>query len=516
MTYESIQQAIKLNKTNNGSSSGPASNNKSKLQQLSDKNSSTSTLTTEKINRPPIHYVKRIIADKLTGNEMNDLWVTLRTEQLDWVDGFLEHQGHIAMANVLTTSIYKTDPETPLSYDLLEKEHAFFRCFRVLSVLTQGLYELSRHNIMAETVANGLFSVRLATRKMATEIFVCMLEKKNKVRFEAVLNALDKKFKIGENLHMLHYMKNSPQHFSHFTRDSQFKIVQSWLFAVEQSLEGRGKMGSLVGASEDFKASGGENAILEYSQWTMVFINHFCNGTDVINQRILLRTRLENAGGLRIMNQFKLLDYDKVMELVEAYENLKLDDLNSVLETGAHASDIDMNDSASLLKKLFDYCKGTESEKLLNSLVKHLFLSTSRLMEDNQDPTKLSKQLRLMDSLVTNVSVSAVDESSSINMAIQRLYDSMQTDEVARRAILESRTLTKKLEEAQAERDFLSQKLSKTGNGLVGQLEKEVQQRDDILEKNQRVTLQLQDELEELKKKHLWKSMNTKWNCAKC
>lgn len=503
MTYESIQQAIKFNKTNNGSSSGPASNNKSKLQQLSDKNSSTSTLTTEKINRPPIHYVKRIIADKLTGNEMNDLWVTLRTEQLDWVDGFLEHQGHIAMANVLTTSIYKTDPETPLSYDLLEKEHAFFRCFRVLSVLTQGLYELSRHNIMAETVANGLFSVRLATRKMATEIFVCMLEKKNKVRFEAVLNALDKKFKIGENLHMLHYMKNSPQHFSHFTRDSQFKIVQSWLFAVEQSLEGRGKMGSLVGASEDFKASGGENAILEYSQWTMVFINHFCNGTDVINQRILLRTRLENAGGLRIMNQFKLLDYDKVMELVEAYENLKLDDLNSVLETGAHASDIDMNDSASLLKKLFDYCKGTESEKLLNSLVKHLFLSTSRLMEDNQDPTKLSKQLRLMDSLVTNVSVSAVDESSSINMAIQRLYDSMQTDEVARRAILESRTLTKKLEEAQAERDFLSQKLSKTGNGLVGQLEKEVQQRDDILEKNQRVTLQLQDELEELKKKHL-------------
>ena len=174
MTDESIQQAIKFNKTNNGSSSGPASNNKSKLQQLSDKNSSTSTLTTEKINRPPIHYVKRIIADKLTGNEMNDLWVTLRTEQLDWVDGFLEHQGHIAMANVLTTSIYKTDPETPLSYDLLEKEHAFFRCFRVLSVLTQGLYELSRHNIMAETVANGLFSVRLATRKWQQRfLFAC-------------------------------------------------------------------------------------------------------------------------------------------------------------------------------------------------------------------------------------------------------------------------------------------------------------------------------------------------------
>lgn len=58
-----------------------------------------------------------------------------------------------------------------------------------------------------------------------------------------------------------------------------------------------------------------------------------------------------------------------------------------------------------------------------------------------------------MDSLVTNVSVASTsDEETNMNMAIQRLYDAMQTDEVARRAILESRALTKKLEEIQAER----------------------------------------------------------------
>ncbi|QLL31240.1 hypothetical protein HG536_0B01010 [Torulaspora globosa] len=503
VTYDSSLHASKPSKKNSTSSHGSKPGSKSKLNQLSEKASNGSGSTTAKLNLPPIHYVKKIIADKLTNDDMNDLWVTLRTEQLDWVDAFLEHQGHIAMANVLITSIYKTDPNQPLTAEILEKENSFFKCFRVLSVLSQGLYELSRHSIMTDTIANGLFSVRLATRKMATEIMVCMLERRDKARFEAVLNALDKKFKIGENLHMVHYIKSLPQHFIHFTPDSHFKVIQSWLFAVEHTLEGRGKMGSLVGASEDYKASGGENAILEYSQWIMVFMNHFCNGTDVVNQRILLRSRLENAGGLRIMNKFRLLDYDKLTEQIEDYENRKLDDLNSILETNAQDSNINMEDSVALLRQLTDHCKGTENEKLLNSLIKHLFLSSKRLLEEKEDPTKLSKQLKLMDSLMTNVSVSAVDESSSMNMAIQRLYDSMQTDEVARRAILESRTLTKRLEEIEAERDYLNEKLSKAGNGLIGQLEEELKQRDRILDKNQRVTLQLQSELEELKKKHL-------------
>ena len=47
-------------------------------------------------------------------------------------------------------------------------------------MLSQGLYEFSTHRLMTDTVAEGLFSMKLATRKMATEIFVCMLEKKIK------------------------------------------------------------------------------------------------------------------------------------------------------------------------------------------------------------------------------------------------------------------------------------------------------------------------------------------------
>lgn len=466
-------------------------------------NSSVTTVNTEKINRPPSYYVKKIISDELTSDELNDLWVTLRTEQLDWVDTFLEHQGHIAMANVLMKSLYKTTQEVKLTDKSLERETSYFKCFRVLIMLAQGLYEFTKHPIMAETVAYALFSIKLPTRKMATEIFVCMLEKKNKSRFDVILTALDKKFMIGENLHMMQYVKNSPQQFVHLKKDSQFKIVQAWLTGLETTLQGRGKMGSLVGASEQVRAAGGENSILEYSQWTMVFINHLCMGTDVINQRVLLRTRLENAGALRIMNRFKLLDYDKITTQIEYYENGKLDDINNLLESEGENTQVNMQDPMMMLQTMWNYCKETENEKTFTSLIQHLFLSSSKVVEDRGDPTKLAKQLKLMDSLVANVSVSAVDEESSVNVAIQRLYDAMQTDEVARRAILESRQLTKELEEIQAERDFLRQKLNSTGDGIVGRLEEELKQRDNILAKNQRVNRHLQAELEELKKKHL-------------
>ncbi|CCK70716.1 formin BNI1 KNAG_0F00470 [Huiozyma naganishii CBS 8797] len=468
--------------------------------------SSSSTLASDKTNRLPIHYVKKIIADQLSQDELNDLWVTLRTEQLDWVDAFLDNQGHIAMANVLMKSLYKTSPNVSLSGPLLDKEQSYFKCFKVLSMLAQGLREFTDHRLITDTIARGLFSSRLPTRKMATEIFVCMLETKNQTRFDAVITSLDQNFQIGSNAHMVNNLQKMPDYFIHLNLQSTLKVVQAWLFAIDQTLDGRGKMGSLVGASDEFKRIDGENSVLEYCQWTLVFVNKFCQSSNNLNQRMLLRTKLENAGFLRIMNKMKLLDYEKIRDQIEFYEAGKLDDFNSLLESQNKHANIDMQNPLSLLQNLWDACRGTDSENLLVSLVQHLFLSSTRLIQNNKDPTQLAKQLKLIDSLVTNVgsSVSAVaDEETTMSMTIQRLFDSMQTDEVARRAIIESRTLTKKMEELQAEKDRLGDKLSKAEGGLVGELQRDIRERDAILAKNQRVNKQLENELEELKRKTL-------------
>ncbi|SMN19867.1 similar to Saccharomyces cerevisiae YNL271C BNI1 Formin [Maudiozyma saulgeensis] len=496
-----VPESTRLTKLRTTSTKNGLANEALYLQ--TERNVSTSSVTSDKTNRPPIYYVKKILAEQLSIDEINDLWVTLRTEQLDWVDAFLEHQGHIAMANSLMNTLYRTSPTEHLTEKLLDKENAFFKCFRVLIMLRQGLTEFTTHNLMSDTIARGLFSARLNTKKMATEIYVVILQTKNTRNFEVVLQSMDQNFKIDQNAHMMLYFKKYPQYFSHLTADSQLKVIQAWRFSVEQTLDGRGKMGSMVGASDEYKLAGGENTILEYCQLTMILINSICVGSDNIEQRMHLRTKLENSGFVRVISRFKLFDYDKIMQEIESYENYKLDDFNTMLERNNNNTDVNLQDPVSLLGNLWDSCKGTDNEKTLVSLIQHIFLSSSRLIENQTDTTQLSKQLKLMDSLITNISASTSDEESTMNMAIQRLYDSMQTDEVARRAILESRSLTKQLEESQAEKEILSQKLSKAENGLVGQLENDLKERDTILAKNQRVTVQLQNELEELKKKHL-------------
>lgn len=485
------------NRNNKIGSGGPT------IYESKENNVSNSTLSSDKTALPPNHYVKKIMNDNLTKDEMNGLYVTLRTESLDWVDAFLELKGHVALANILTKKIYKSSAEDILSDDFLEKESAFFKCFRVLSMLNGGIYEFLKHPMMMQVFAYGLFSTRLSTRKMATEIFVCILEKPSRQKLEAVLRALDSKFLVKQNLHMMLTVQNFPDHFPNINGHSYIKMIHSWLMALKQTLDGRGRMGSKVGASDDFKLNGGENVIIEYAQWSMVFINILANASDNINQRVLLRSKLENCGMPQILDKISKLDYGKLNTQVEIYENGKLDDYNGMIEKTVVKSEIDLSNPSKLVENLWNACKGTENEKVFISLIQNLFLSSKKLIDDSTDKTKLSKQFKLMDSLVTNISISDSDDEAIINKALQRIYDALQTDELARRAIIESRSLSKQLEEVQAQRDILAEKLNSSQDGLVGRLQKEVLERDRILEKTQRVTRQLQDELEDLKRKNL-------------
>lgn len=493
-----------ISSNSSGSMNKLALNSSSTSNKIQTKSSKKSSLSPDRTSRLPTEYINEILADRLSSKEMDDLWVSLRTGKLEWVNAFIEGQGHIAMANSLIKLIYKTNsPLSALDPDLIEKEYSYFKCFRVISMLSLGFLEFTRHKLMIDTLVQGLFSTKLATRKIASEILVLMLQKGKKDTFESVLYSLDKQFKLGENLNMVYLLKTFSNRFTHSSNDSKFKILQAWLYAIESTLDGRGRMGSLVGASKDYRLTGGENAILEYCQWTMILINRLSSASSIMNQRILLRTKLENLGALRIMNKLRKLDFDLINEQLDDYENQKLDDLNYVLEKDTVTADVDLKDPISLLNRLWDKCKNTENERTFQSLMQHIFLSSAKVLEDKSDPTKFGKQLKLMDSLMTDLGLSVVDSESKMNMAIQQLYDSMVTDDVARRAILESRDLNKKLEKVTAEKDYLNSKLSEAENGLVGKLEEELTQRDNILAKNQRVTQQLQSELEDLKKKHL-------------
>ena len=466
---------------------------------------------------PPDYYVRQIISKKIRSKELNDLWVSLRTEPLDWVISFLESQGQIAITNLILTSMYQDTTDNANAVEdpeFLERETGLFKCLRVLLNVRECLEEATKSTLVTNALTEGLLSTRVATRRIATEALIFLVSNDEAVRsrtygldsFSLVMASLNHEAAPTQNIHMKARLSHINQHDSLDQVPQLYqvcKILQQWLYVVEQTLNGRGKMGSLVGASEEYKNNNGENSILEYLVESIVLVNQLCLRSDDVKKRHMMRGRLKSLGLDKILRKMQSLDYPPLTLVLLQFDDGAIDDYNTLLNIQKSAQNVDMDDPVSILQNLWSSYKGTDAEGYLLSMLQNLFLSTSKNIQESNDPSKNVKQLKLIDSLISNVAITTIDSESNFNVAIQRLYDAMQTDEIARRAILESRELAKKLEEVKAERDYLNEKLSKAENGLVGQLQQELEQRDNILYKNQRVTEQLQNDLEELKKRHL-------------
>ncbi|CUS24327.1 LAQU0S15e02014g1_1 [Lachancea quebecensis] len=478
--------------------------------------SSTTTLSQDPSHLSPDYYVRKIICNDISAKRLNDLWVSLRTEQLDWVQGFLEAQGQVAIANVILKTCYRETPDNLLGDEVLDKEFAYFKCLKTSLNLREGADEAVMSNsarIIVSAIVEGLLSLRVATRRVASELLISLSQWSLPHGFNHVMNALDQESRFCDNVHL--QARLMTQSASKDAKkggsiaptpegdvDRVMRKFEQWMLVVEYTLDGRGKMGSLVGASDDFRTSGGENAIMEYAYLTLLLINHLCQTPVDVKQRTVLRARLKNAGLPRILNKMKLLNYEKVDEQLARFDDSTTDDFDALYSQEPTGEGVDMKDPVSMTQNLWNLCKGTDAEQHLTSLLQNLLISTGELGNKNkEDPTQRTKQLKLIDALVSNVSMASVDMQSSFNSAIQRLYDAMQTDEIARRAILENRDWVKRYEEIKADRDNLKEKLSNAEGGLVGQLQDEVRQRDHILEKSQRVNAQLQHELDESKKK---------------
>lgn len=107
-----------------------------------------------------------------------------------------------------------------------------------------GIEEVVNHNIIANHIAAILSSPHIPSRKVAIEIltFICFVRE---FSYHAIaLSALD----------------------SCSSENNESGPYAYWLKSLESTLLGRGKMGSLVGASEEIRKNGGlDSSLNEYA-----------------------------------------------------------------------------------------------------------------------------------------------------------------------------------------------------------------------------------------------------------
>ncbi|PHH84265.1 hypothetical protein CDD83_2223 [Cordyceps sp. RAO-2017] len=239
----------------------------------------------------PEWYVRRVMEDKLDSKGMGSLEVNLRTQQIGWVKRFVECQGQVALVTLLLKLNRKTalgpPPDNVSAEKKLDREYDIVKCLKALMNNKFGADDALIQQKVLLALATCLISSRLTTRKLVSEIltFLCTWGENGEGHLK-VIQALDEvKAQSGEN--------------------GRF---DAWMRLVEVTVDGRGKMGSLVGASEELRTGGigMENLLMEYAVTTLMLVNMIVDSPEKdLQLRVHIRAQFTACGIKRILTKME-------------------------------------------------------------------------------------------------------------------------------------------------------------------------------------------------------------------
>lgn len=508
----------------------------------------------------PQYYVVQLIGNTITSEELKDLYVCLSSEKVEWTEEFLKLQGAIALCNVLN-QLYKTKP-TPLknmskdsannsmnSYNsnnsnnssnnngnsninaimmannktgptftkpmddyetILDKEGKLFRCIKVISSSRKCFEHSQQINVFIQAISGGLYSARPQIRKWSTDIltYYFMLSKAG-YSIYVTMNAA-----VNDNVHILYirelYLSGQPHSLDKRSQyilndTTKVKKFEAWIWSAIRLFQGRGRMGSKVGVFDEFKFSGpiGDKLLADYALSTLLLINSLLENCESLSARSKLRKTFNTAGINDLFTSLLPLGNEEIMKSIRHIESSEKNDLKELRQREQIKNEnIDFNDPVSLCRSMWNKTKGTESEKYLISMMENMFIKQSENLHAS-DIDRLNRNFKLMDNFVSNVTTTSGDDDTNMNVSINKLVSSYQTDETARRAILEAKEAKKRAEQAEAERDNALQKLNEDSQGLIDDLNKQIQERDLILRRLREDLNDKESDLKEVQRKRL-------------
>lgn len=465
----------------------------------------------------PEFYSKRLLLKSITADELGNLWVLLRTESIDWVRAFLvDCQGDVTLLvylSKLQDQISNMD-QLDISDEVFDKEFNTLRALRSMMNQKLGADRIRANaGIVVAAVLALLLSPRILTRRMAGEALTFMVAyySSDQGLYHKILQALDK---LPNRSHF-EFQAQDPATPKRLVRKPPIydaKRFELWLQLVEKTIDGKGKyMHSLVGASEELRyahagsvalvsSNNTENLLLEYCFSTMLLINTIVEHGADFRVRIHLRAQFTAAGLDRLRAKFDELGYESLKQQCDKYllgaeqDELELRSVDAVDEN------VNFTDPLDLTRSLWQMVKGSAAEGYFLSAMQHIYL----YQMEKRDSEDITRSTRLLNELVQNVSmVHTTNDESAIGIAINRVYQSLASDDQYQRALQEVKQYRKMAAEAVAERDEMLRQLSMGADGLITSLSNDLREQEAVLHRTRRMNEELQSELEEIKRKHL-------------
>ncbi len=438
----------------------------------------------------PEWYVRKVMDNSITIKQMSSLEISLRTQPIAWVRGFIEAQGQIALTNVLTKINRRNGQAAPPPNSMAQKaendterEYEIVKCLKALMNNKYGADNALNHPSIIQALCSSLISNRLNTRKLVSDVLTFLCHWGEGSGHEKVLQALDNlKTQYGES--------------------SRF---DAWMRIVEVTVDGRGKMGSMVGASDEVRSGGigVENLLMEYAIATLFLINMVVDAPERdIQLRMHIRAQFTGCGIKRIFKKMEGFQYEVIDKQIERYMSNEAIDYEDFLERedhsqidGVEGETRDLNDPSQIADAIMYKIGGTRTQDYFVSTMQHLLL-----MRDTEGEERL-RIFQLVDQMLSYVAMDRrlpdMDLKQSLNFTVQSLLDRLYTDSEARQVRDEANQARQIADSAIAERDEMRSQLELGADGLVQKLQKQLAEQERIIALRGRQVEQMKADLAE-------------------
>lgn len=366
----------------------------------------------------------------------------------------------------------------------LDREYDIVKCLKALMNNKYGADDALLHQQVIVSLATSLISPRLTTRKLVSEVLTFLCHWADGEGHLKVLQAMD-------------YVK--AQHGENGRFDA-------WMRIVEVTIDGRGKMGSLVGASEEVRSGGigMENLLMEYALASLILLNMIIDTPERdLQLRCHIRAQFTSCGIKRILTKMEGFQYEFIDKQIEKYRENEAIDYEDLLQRDSSSMrdsvgpEIgDMHDPTQIVEAIMSKVQGSRSQDYFLSAMQHMLL-----IRDNEGEDRL-RMFQLVDAMLSYVAMDRrlpdMELKQSLNFSVQSLLDRLHTDSEARQAHEESVEARQIAESAMSERDEMKARIDMGADGLVAKLQKQLEEQTAIIELQSRQSEALKGELADL------------------
>ena len=420
----------------------------------------------------PSWFVAKIVADKLSSKNYRKLAKKLENKK-PWIEEFCTAQGEAALSVVLQ----RINTKSIKSNDDIEKEQLICQCLKYCLALEHDpleelvsadihetssmksgtLYSIMTRVHLINAMMNSLLSPSSVTRLVVTEILVYLTHYDN-------FNYLP---------HILDGFKSVQDSAGDFVK------FQPWLNTFETAVDQHLISGTAY-------RSGNDTTFKNYIWTTLVLINMMIHKCESLKDRMSMRRDFADSRLPNILDKVRMIDDDLINLQADEYEDRADEDYsellqdNHLIQTG---QDIDFD----TLENVFAQLKDTFADDADQDSLFDLVLGSDRLKSILQkikrigietDPPVAKKLLALVDAVLIHImnesSVVSYDSQTVLNITVQRLMDSMETNETARRAVMETIALKNVIKNLEAEKQELENEVGSGAKETIDQLKSQV------------------------------------------